>query len=233
MLHVFCGSDTVAVRTKALATLAPFEEAGIVPVRLECEVYEAGALEHFLGGASLFGEVTVCVLDTPSGDELFSTAVTTALPELAASPNTFVLIDAAPLAAYRKALEKHATSFTEIKAAAAERGNPFALGDAFAARDKKALWIELQKQLRRGARPEELVGTFWWQLKSIRLAALTHTAEEAGMKEFPYKKATAALRKYSLVEAEKLSRELITLYHDAHAGKGDMEVKLERWVLGV
>lgn len=233
MLHVFCGSDTVAVRVKALASLAPFEEQGIVPTRLESEQYEQGALEHFLGGASLFGEVTVCVLDTPSEDELFCETVASSLPELAASANTFVLIDTAPLAAYRKSLEKHATSFTEIKAEAKERKDTFALGNAFSARDKKALWIVLATEFRNGTPAEMLVGMLWWQLKSIRLAACTKNFEEAGMSKFPYEKAKGALRKYSLEEVERLSEDLLMLYHDGHAGKADMEVGLERWVLGV
>lgn len=223
----------MAVRTRALEALAPFEAEGITPVRLECEEYQVGALEYHLGGVSLFGGATVCVLDTPSGDDAFSSAVNAVLPELASSSNTFVLIDTAPTPTYRKVLEKHASSFTELKATASERGNPFALGDALGARDKKALWIELQKQLRNGLRPEELVGTLWWQLKTMRLAALTTTADEAGLKEYPYKKAKAALRKYSLSDIERLSHELLKLYHEAHAGRGDMEVGLERWCLGV
>jgi hypothetical protein len=147
MLHVFCGSDTVAVRVKALAMLAPYEEEGIVPVRLESEKFEAGVLEHLLGGTSLFGGVTVCVLDTPSEDELFSETVTKSLPDLAASANVFVLIDTAPLADHRRTLQKHATSFTEIKAEAKEKKDTFALGNAFSSRDKKTLWIVLAPEL--------------------------------------------------------------------------------------
>ncbi len=233
MLHVFCGSDTVTVRTKALAALAPFEEAGVAPVRLEAEQYEEGALGQLLSGVSLFGEAMVCLLDTPSVDELFATTVADALPELAASSNTFILIDEAPLAAYRKQLEKHAASFNEYKAGAKEKSDPFALGNAFAVRDKKTLWIVLVQELQGGMAAEAIVGSLWYQLKAMRLAAITKSAEEAGMKEFPYKKAKAALRKYSLEEVEQLSSELLTLYHDAHAGKREMAVGLERWVLRV
>lgn len=233
MLHVYCGSDTVAVRGKALASLAPFEEQGIVPTRLESEQYEQGALEHFLGGASLFGEVTVCVLDTPSEDELFSETVTTSLSELAASVNTFVLIDTAPLADYRRSLQKHATSYTELKAEAKEKKDTFALGNAFSARDKKTLWIVLASELRNGTPAEMLVGSLWWQLKAMRLAAMTKSFEEAGLSKFPYEKAKTALRKYSLAEVERMSIDLLKLYQAGHAEKGDMAVGLEKWVLGV
>jgi hypothetical protein len=233
MLHVFLGSDTVAVRKAALAALTPYEASGVVPARLDAETYETGALAHHLGGVSLFGGEAVCVLDTPSEHHEYLEAVTAALPELAASATVFLLIETAPLADYRRALQKHATDITELKAEAKAKGDPFALGNAFMARDKKTLWITLTKELMAGVPPEALVGSLWFQLKSLRLAALTKTAEEAGMKEFPYKKAKAALSKYSLPEVERLSASLLAVYHEGHGEKGDMAVGLERWVLSV
>ncbi len=233
MLHVFCGNDTVTVRQSALAALAAYEADGVVPTRIDSETYETGALAHELGGISLFGGVSVCVLDTPSEHEEFLVVVTEALPELAAATTIFILIETAPLAAYRKALEKHAESFTEYKAEAKEKGDPFALGNAFMARDKKTLWIVLTKELAANVPPEALAGSLWFQLKSLRLAALTKTAEEAGMKDFPYKKAKAALQKYSLPEVERLSASLLAVYHEGHSEKGEMAVGLEKWVLGV
>lgn len=233
MLQVFCGNDVVAVRTAALAAVAPYEETGVVPVRIEAETYEPGAVENALGEISLFGGVAVYILDTPSVDEVFVETVREKLVELAAATDVFVIIETTPSPTYRTELKKHADTFSEHKAVAAERGNPFALGEAFLNRDKKSLWVQLVTDLRNGAAPEQLVGMLWSQLRSIRLALLTKTAEEAGMKDYPYKKAKAALRKYSEAELEKLSRQLLVVYHDAHAGKGDMAVGLERWCLGV
>ncbi len=233
MLHVFCGNDTVTVRQSALAALAAYEAEGVVPTRIESETYEAGALTHELGGASLFGGLSVCILDTPSANEEFLIAVTDALPELAAASTVFILIETAPPAAYRRALEKYAKLFTEYKAQAKEKGDPFALGNAFMARDKKTLWIVLTKELAAGTAAEALAGSLWFQLKSLRLAALTKSAEEAGMKDFPYKKAKAALQKYSLPEVERLSASLLAVYHEGHGEKGDMAVGLEKWVLTV
>jgi DNA polymerase III delta subunit len=233
MLHVFLGSDTVAVRKAALAALASYEARGVVVARLDAETYETGALAHHLGGISLFGGEAVCVLDTPSEHDEYLSAVLATLPELAASATVFLLIETAPPADYRRALQKHATDLTELKAEAKEKTDPFALGNAFAARDKKTLWIVLSRELAAGTPAEQLAGLLWYQLKSLRLAALTKTAEEAGMKDFPYKKAKAALTKYSLPEVERLSASLLSVYHEGHSEKGDMAVGLERWVLGV
>lgn len=233
MLLVFCGSDTVAVRARAVGVVDAYEARGVVPARLDAEGYEDGALAHHLGGVSLFGGEAVCVLDTPSEREDFLLAVTDALPEIAASSTIFILIETAPLADYRRTLQKHAADFTELKAEAKEKVDPFALGNAFMARDKKTMWIILTRELGIGTPPEALTGSLWYQLKSLRLAAITKSAEEAGMKDFPYKKAKAALSKYSLPEVERLSAALLAVYHEGHSEKGEMAVGLEKWVLGV
>jgi len=233
MLYVFLGSDTVAVRARAVGAIDAYEARGVVPSRLDAEGYEDGALAYHLGGVSLFGGEAVCVLDTPSDHEEFLRAVTDALPDIATSSTIFILIETAPLADYRRALQKHAADFTELKAEAKEKVDPFALGNAFMARDKKTMWIILAKELRTGMAPEALAGSLWYQLKSLRLAAITKNAEEAGMKDFPYKKAKAALSKYSLSDVERLSASLLSVYHEGHGEKGNMAVGLERWVLGI
>jgi hypothetical protein len=84
-----------------------------------------------------------------------------------------------------------------------------------------------------GSRPEEIIGILWWQLKALRLAKLTRTPDEAGMKDFPYKKAQQALRNFKEGEVDLLSHSLLELYHDAHQGKRDMSLALEEWVLRV
>jgi hypothetical protein len=71
----------------------------------------------------------------------------------------------------------------------------------------------------------------WWQLKTLRLAELTQSADEAGVKSFPYDKAKRSLSKFAPGEVVALSESLLRLYHDARAGKRDLILALERWVL--
>lgn len=233
MLRVFCGSDTLEVRKRALAFTETLTEGGVVPVRIESETYEAGMISQVLGNVSLFGEASVCLLDTPSLDATMLDEEMKLLPALAASVHQFIIIETAPLAAYKKVLEENAQQFEEIKNAPLTLRNPFVMADALATRDKKTLWIQLQHLSQAGLRAEEIVGTLWWQLKSMRIAALASSAAEAGMKDFTYNKAKRALSKYSLEEIETLSHDLLMLYHDGHAGRGDMTLMLERWVLKV
>lgn len=137
------------------------------------------------------------------------------------------------LAAAKKKYEKHAAEAKESNTEAAERFNTFSLAEALAKRDKKNLWVLLQEANMAGARPEEIVGILWWQLKAMRLAAITSSATEAGMKDYPYNKAKAALKKYSTEELSVLSTALLQLYHEGHQGIADIDLKLEEWCLKI
>jgi hypothetical protein len=91
--------------------------------------------------------------------------------------------------------------------------------------------VLLQEARQSGLREEEIIGMLWWQLKSLRLALVTNSADEAGMKEFPYTKAKRALSTFAPGEVVLLSQSLLELYHAGHSGQSDMDVALEEWVL--
>jgi len=63
------------------------------------------------------------------------------------------------------------------------------------------------------------------------LATKTKSAEEAGMKSYPYGKAKAAAGRLGPAAAENLSRELVSLYHRSRAGEGPLEDLLEVFLL--
>jgi hypothetical protein len=105
------------------------------------------------------------------------------------------------------------------------------MSDALAVKDKRSLWLLLQEAKAGGMSAEEIVGILSWQLKSIRLAAMTKNFTEAGMKEYPYKKAKSALNIFKIEEVEQKAHDLIKLYHAGHRGERDMDLALEEWVL--
>lgn len=228
MLSVFYGTDRTAVRD---AAHKEYQKANVVPTIIEESTYLTGAVASAVGASSLFGGTECYVLDTPSGDEDFETEVLGSLKELAASDNIFIILEGALLADAKKKYAKHASKVEEFTATKAERFNSFTLAEALAKKDKKNLWVLLQEANAAGLRPEEIIGMLWWQLKALRLAKLTRTAEEAGMKDYPYKKAKQSLGLFKDGEVEQLSRTLLELYHDAHQGKREMDLALEEWVL--
>ena len=232
MLAVFYGTDRTAVPNRAASFLKekmPHVSADTID-GTNAAVGELGTL---VDAQSLFGGVEVYIIDTPSANTEFETEVTEHLANMAQSHNVFVVLESGLLAAARKKYERHATEVEEFIAEKPERFNTFAMADALAKRDKKNLWVLLQEAKISGLRPEEITGMLWWQLKSLRLAAMTHHATEAGMKDYPYKKAKAALRNFNHGELEKLSQSLLVLYHEGHQGLTDMDLKLEEWVLSV
>ena len=232
MLHLYYGNDTMAVRERALAAadrLAVKESARIT--RLESNEFAPGMLANLLGAASLWGEREIYVLDTPSEDVAFYVEVISYAAEMGESANQFVIMEAAMLAPERKKFEKHTTTLEESKREATERFDVFRMAEALSKRDKKSLWVLLQEAKRAGLSAEEIVGTLWWQLKTLRLAALTKSADESGMKEYPYSKAKRALSGFKAGEIETLSANLLRVYHEGHGGVRDTDEGLEEWVL--
>lgn len=233
MLYVFCGNDTTAVRERAFLLVHEQEEAGARVVRIDAGSYAPGLFSDLVGSVSLFGGSEAYLIDTPSQNDAVYEDTLAHLEAFSESPHTFIVIEGTLLAPEKKKFEKFAERLVEVKGVAGERFNAFALADAVALRDKKQLWLLLQDAKQAGLSAEELIGTLWWQLKSMRLALLTKSASEAGMKDFPYNKAKRALANYKAGEVETLSLSLLTVYHDGHGGVRDIDLALESWVLSL
>jgi DNA polymerase III delta subunit len=199
------------------------------PQIIASENYESGQLADMVGGVSLFGGSQVTVIDTPA--EELAEELEGLLPALAESSDTFVVIEGALLAPAKKRYQKHTDELYGFIAEKTERFNTFSLVDPLAQKDKKGLWLRYQQALAAGISPEEIIGVLWWQLKAIRLAGLTNSACEAGMKDFPYRKAKQALQTVPLEKAEELSRSLLRIYHQGHGGEVDLPTALEQWIL--
>ncbi len=231
MFVVFYGGDRGGTRdgvTKYVEDNLPPD--GTVST-IEAVNFESGQLADALGAKSLFGGSEWFILDTPSDNIDFIETVNNSLIELAESTNTFVILEDILLVPAKKKYEKYATKMVEFSTEKSNRFNPFSLAEALAEKDKRKLWVLLQEARLEGLREEEIIGMLWWQLKVLRLAILTKTATEAGMKDFPYNKAKRALSKFSGGEVEKLSQSLLELYHNGHSGIKDLDIGLEEWVL--
>lgn len=231
MLRVFFGNDTIKVRGEAFAFLDSLRAKGATATVLEANNYEPGIVAEIVGSQSLFGGNQIYLFDTPSQEEKFYEEVISNLPGMKEQGDTFIVVEAGLLAAEKKKFEKHAETLEEYKAEAKERFNSFSLADALSRKDRKTLWLLFQEAVLAGIAAEELVGILWWQLKTLRLASLAKSAEEAGLKDFPYQKAKRSLNKFGEGELEKLSASLLTLVHNSRLGHYDTDQALERWIL--
>ncbi len=232
MIYLYYGTDTIAARGAALAQLNTAVAAGSRLERLEARDLSAGRIADMAGAVSLFGEQTVYLIDTPSEDEAMYELLLGALGALAQSENQIIVMERTVLAPIKKQFEKVAAILMEYKASAeASSYDPFIINNALVTRDKKTLWMLFCQSVAAGIPVEETVGIIWWQLKTLRLAAMYPSAEAAGMKSFPYDKAKRALRNFKPGEVEALSRSLLRVYHEARAGKLDLVLGVEEWVL--
>lgn len=230
MLRVFYGNDAVASRKEAFAAA---HDAHAVPLVIDAESYAPGVCREAVGSVSLFGDTPACILDTPSADDAFFAEVDALLEDMQSSAKLFIVIEGPLLAAQKKRYERYAESCSAYTKESSERFNVFGMADALARKDKKSLWLMLQDAKQAGLSGEEIIGTLWWQLKSLRIAAKTKTAAEGGMKDFPYNKAKRSLAAFKEGELSAISRSLLAVYHDGHIGVRDIDLSLERWVLSL
>jgi DNA polymerase III delta subunit len=196
------------------------------------EQYEPGMLANALGGTSLFGGRQIFLLDTPSALAEFEEEVLSALAELAESENVFLILEGPLLAGKVKQYQKHAEAVENHGVPHSREERNFALTDALMNRDRRRLWVALQELRLAGSPDEQIIGQLWWQLKNLRLVELTKTANEAGMNEYPYKKAKQSLRNFSNDhEVSAVALSLLEMMHETRTGSVDLDVALEQWVL--
>ncbi len=232
MLNLYYGNDVVKARQGALKAVDSVVSKNEVTVhRIESGQFSVGLLAQMLGATSLFGGGELYVIDTPSEDEVFYEALLKVLPEMAESSNYFIVMEGTVLAPERKKFEKAGIDIEEFKKTAETPFNVWGMADALSSRDKKSLWVQLTDAKHAGLSAEEIIGTLWWQLKTLRMAMLTKSSSDAGMKDFPYNKAKRALVNFKEGEVEMMSRNLLKVYHDGHGGVRDIDEGLEEWVL--
>lgn len=233
MFEVLYGNDSISVRSALLKKTAAAQAEGVDVAQIDNDTYVPGMFADAVSGTSLFGAGMLFVVDAGTAKAELKAALLESLLALKESPHTFLITEGALLADQKKQYAKLAASMEEFKVAAAERYNVFAMADSLAKKDKRMLWVQLMEAKAAGLSAEEIIGTLWWQLKSLRLAAVTSGAAEAGMKDFPYQKAKRALGSFKPGELEQLSASLLSVYHDGHGGVRDIDIALEKWVLGV
>jgi hypothetical protein len=233
MLNVFFGTDSEKVRGAAHAHLETCVAKGMVVRRLDTDNFTEEAVSSHMNASSLFGETSVCLIDVYGDDGSIREVIIRHGAQMVASAHSFLVMETTLLADEKKKLTQCGATLFEYKREKQETFNVFGLTDAFVRRDKKALWVLLQDAWHHGVSNEEIVGILFWQVKMIRLAGKTKNADEAKQKSFVYDKAKRALAKFSLEESERMSEELLNIYHAGHAGLHDTSLALEKWVLSL
>ena len=237
MLYLFYGTDRNKAHEKALTLLAMLQKKKPdAPVfRLDTEEWQPGTLSELIGGQGLFERRCLVFGSYLLENEDAEKDILASLSDIAASGNIFILLEGklnkSTLLPLTDAAEK--VQACEAKTARGEAFNIFSLTDAFGRRDKKHLWVLYRQALASGSEPEEVQGILFWQLKSIFLASVCKSADEAGLKPFVWSKAKSFAKNFSPNELRALSQKFVTLYHDSRRGRHDFDIALERLILTI
>ncbi len=213
MLYVIAGNDAIARADKRRALKVRFDELDPLAVTPE-------ELATLASTPTLTGEVMayllVGALASERGEEFMEIA-----EGLVLSPHVFLFEEEKLLKAPLTKLEKAGAKVAVLKAAAKkEKFDVFALTGALASRDRKKMWLLLTRALREGISAENVAGVLAWKARTVcasaRLPAPGSARQAGGAERLAW---------------EKLSRDIVVMYHEGHRGGGDLALLLERFAL--
>lgn len=216
MIYLFHGTDVEKVRAKAFGWVAAARaKAPDAPyIRLSADVITPEALDEVVQSQGLFFSKMLVLLDDPFSLTETGELILQKLPVLQESANPIAILSPKLLAARIKKLEVVAEKVFvfDAKEKKPTRGFNASLVNALAARDRAALWKELQKAERAGDAPEMLHGLLHWKARDLM--------QKGG-------------KGWDTEEARVLSRSLIELLSDSRSGDLPLSLQLERFVLSV
>lgn len=234
MIELYYGGDFDKTRNAARASIAAHSAGDATVVHIDSNNFSPSALDECIGSQGLFFSKLVVdlkdVCDLAERKEI----VLERLNEMAASPNIFVWSERSLDAKSLTEAKKHVSSFKDFPAKAKPRPEApivFDFAAAVALKDKKKAWSLYAQFVREESSPEEVCGTLAWQFKMIVLAHVCMTADEAGVSPYAFQNAKRIATKVSKAEALARLRDIVSMYHEAHRGRVNLDAAIERFAL--
>ena len=241
MLYVFHGTDVAQSSHKARALVdslrAKKPDASFVSIA--ADDWHASIIEEHLGGQGLFSNKYIVFLNRLTENEEAKELLPEFISAMHESANIFIVLEGKLNTELKKAFEKAAEKvvISDLKLvspfAKKSEFNVFALADAVGSRDPFKAWSIYRQAVDSGIEAENIIGTLFWQVKSMVLASTAKTANEAGLSPFVFSKSKKYASLYSPEELRGLMSDLITYYHDGHRGIVNIELSVERRLLKI
>ena len=210
MFFLYTGTD----RKKAYAAMDAAVKKATKKDTRTVRITDANAsadLAAALGGGGMFQESRVVVLNGVLGNEEMRTVLLDSLARMRDSEEPFFILEEKPDAATRKQIEKYAQRSERYdKPSEKKGGDIFAIAGALRRANKKALWVNYQRQLADNAAPEAIHGVLFWAAKDMFLKARTESEKS---------------------RAQSLLEELAELPHESRRRGVELEYALEMFVL--
>lgn len=245
MIYFYYGTDVETARKKAKVTvdslLVKKPDATLVKIGDE-DISESRIAELCLTQA-LFSNKYIVFLYKTFDNKNNKELIVKKIKDIARSENIFIFVEGKMDKVSFTKIENNAEKVQEFlkpekaltkKELLAQKGEKidfFEFADALGRRDKRQLWVLYQDALREQVPAEEVHGIFFWQIKSMLFSVKCKSPSEAGMKNYPFKKAKEYSRNYKNGELEEKVDRLVSMYHEAHRGSTDFFVALEKFIL--
>ena len=237
MIYVLYGTDSGKSRNKLSVLISTLlskkPDAMLVRANID-EFTESFLLEH-TQSQGLFEQKSIVVLDTVFDNKVYKDIVFDNLKELQSSENIFIILEGKLDAKSVQKLEKHSAKVQEFELPKGKEKkfdfNIFGLSDALGVRNRKKLWVMYQEGKMRNISDEEMHGIIFWGVKNMLLSKQSKSASESGLSPFVYKKATSYASNYSSNELSSISKDLVSMYHEARRGGIPLTISFERFIL--
>jgi len=229
MLFFLYGDNKDRARAKAhelMDTLAKKRpEAELF--KLEVDNFSSAQIEELVGGQGLFSNKYIVFLDGLFENVEIKEQVLKFYKEIGSSENVFIWLESKvdkptliKIEKVAKKVQKFESKGETERKFSTDAGqflsikdfNIFDLANALARKDKKGLWILYREAIERNYPPEEINGILFWKVKDLLV------------KQSRYFKTS---------ELKDLARKFVETYHNAHRGKHDFEIALERLILSL
>lgn len=219
MIYFYHGTDTEKARIKAYELVDSLrkKKPDASFFKIDTEHFDISILEEYIGGQGLFVSKNIVLLDRLCEKKEVKEQFLDKLKEIKESENIFIIlegkIDKATATKIEKKSEKFINFDTTLKIEKKDELNIFEIANALARKNKKEIWVLYRQLIDSGKVPEEIHGVLFWKAKTMLLAGGTYNWKKEELLDFLDK--------------------LITVYHEARRGNGELESGVEGIVLSV
>lgn len=207
MIYICVGTD-LKKKNAFLKTLAKNREhIALTPLSTSIE-----GLMDYASHASLFGEMPLITLENILSNSSIDFSKDS-LEILSKSKTLFVFYEDTYNATLEKKYKKYVEQVEKCISVAPKTkpvNRSFALADAFGKKNKIEAWVLYRQAIDAGTPPEALSGMLFWKIKSLVLSNS---------------------RTFTKDTLKRNSSELVSIYHKAHLGEGDLSIALEQFIL--
>lgn len=239
MLYIFHGNDNKKSGDKARSLVDSLrtKKPDASFVEINSDNWHSSVIEEHVGGQGLFSNKYIIFLNKVAKDEDVIEDLIKGMKLMKDSDNIFIISENKVKVDLKKAFEKFGDKVV-VSDEVEKKGfnkefNIFSLADAIGTRDVFKAWSIYREAVENGLESENILGTIFWQIKSMILARDAKSASETGLNPFVYSKAKKGVVNYKEGELDALFENVIVLYHDGHRGLVDLELGIEKMILNL